>query len=99
MQSRIRAAPAHQGLERARLLQLAYVKHLGTTSVLARRSVARRSIGASVAKTPNRARVGTRAKTLEVPAFGAVGEAALGFTKIPGESLFKTTSTERREAT
>ena len=39
MQSRIRAAPAHQGLERARLLQLAFVKHLGTASVLARRSV------------------------------------------------------------
>jgi hypothetical protein len=45
---------------------------------------------------PNRARVGARAKTLGVPAFGAVGEAALGFTKIPGESFFKTTSTARR---
>jgi hypothetical protein len=58
MQSRIRAAPAHQGFERARLLQLAYVKHLGTASVLSRRSVVCRSVGASVTKTPNRARVG-----------------------------------------
>ena len=72
MQSRIRAAPAHQGLERARLLQLAFVS--GTESVLARRSVVCRSVGASVAKTPNRARVGARAQTLEVPAFWAVGQ-------------------------
>jgi hypothetical protein len=58
MRSRIRVAPAHQGLERARLLQLAYVTYLGTASVLARRSVVCRSVGASVAEAPNRARVG-----------------------------------------
>src|SRR5262245_62924334 len=101
MQGRIRVAPALDGLERAASCRWHMSRISGTASVVARRSVACRiRLCAELRRgdTETRQAPGSH-QTLEVPAFGAVGEAARGFTKIPGESQFDRFSSRLRPPT